>query len=49
MFSRQRDNPMATLKGFTQKKCIEFNENISPVSTKDSFKIIMKIVAHYDL
>ena len=36
-------------KGFTQKEGIDFNETFSPVSTKDSFRIIMALVAHYDL
>ncbi|RVW15892.1 Retrovirus-related Pol polyprotein from transposon TNT 1-94 [Vitis vinifera] len=36
-------------KGFTQKEGIDFKETFSPVSTKDSFRIIMTLVAHYDL
>ncbi|KAL6351159.1 hypothetical protein AAG906_031745 [Vitis piasezkii] len=36
-------------KGFTQKEGIDFKETFSPVSTKDSFRIIMALVAHYDL
>nr|CAN66083.1 hypothetical protein VITISV_028833 [Vitis vinifera] len=36
-------------KGFTQKEGIDFNETFSPVSTKDSFRIIMALVAHYDI
>ena len=36
-------------KGFTQKEGIDFNETFSPVSTKDSFRIIMALVAHFDL
>ncbi|RVW54330.1 Retrovirus-related Pol polyprotein from transposon TNT 1-94 [Vitis vinifera] len=35
-------------KGFTQKEGIDFKETFSPVSTKDSFRIIMALVAHYD-
>nr|CAN68858.1 hypothetical protein VITISV_004449 [Vitis vinifera] len=36
-------------KGFTQKEGIDCKETFSPVSSKDSFRIIMALVAHYDL
>jgi len=36
-------------KGFTQREGIDYNETFSPVSSKDSFRIIMALVAHYDL
>lgn len=36
-------------KGFTQKEGIDYVETFSPVSTKDSFRIIMALVAHLDL
>jgi hypothetical protein len=36
-------------KGFTQREMIEYNEIFSLVSCKDSFRIIMALVAHYDL
>jgi hypothetical protein len=36
-------------KGFTQREWIDYNETFSPVSCKDSFRIIMALVAHYDL
>ncbi|CAN6447027.1 unnamed protein product [Victoria cruziana] len=36
-------------KGFTQKEGINYNDTFSPVSTKDSFRIIMALVAHFDL
>ena len=36
-------------KGFTQKEGIDFKETFPPVSTKDSFRIIMALVTHYDL
>ena len=36
-------------KGFTQKEGIDCKETFSPVSTKDSFRIIMVLVAHYNL
>ena len=36
-------------KGFTQREGIDYNETFSPVSKKDSFRILMAFVAHYDL
>ena len=36
-------------KGFTQREGIDYKENFSPVSTKDSFRTIMALVAHFDL
>ena len=36
-------------KGFTQKEGIDYNESFSPVLCKDSFRIIMALVTHYDL
>ena len=36
-------------KGFTQKEDIDYKEIFSPVSSNDSFRIIMTLVAHYDL
>ena len=36
-------------KGFTQREGIDYNETFSLVSCKDSFRIIMTLVAHYDL
>jgi hypothetical protein len=36
-------------KGFTQREEIDYNEIFSPISCKDSFRIIMALVAHYDL
>jgi hypothetical protein len=36
-------------KGFTQTEGIDYNETFSPVSCKDSFRIIMTLVAHYNL
>ena len=35
--------------GFTQREGIDYNETFSPVSCKDSFRIIMALVAHFDL
>ncbi|RVX06981.1 Retrovirus-related Pol polyprotein from transposon TNT 1-94 [Vitis vinifera] len=36
-------------KGFTQKEGIEYMETFSPVSKKDSLRIILALVAHFDL
>jgi Reverse transcriptase (RNA-dependent DNA polymerase) len=36
-------------KRFTQKKSIDFTKTFSSVSTEDSFRIIMALVAHFDL
>jgi hypothetical protein len=36
-------------KDFTQREGIDYTEIFSPVSSKDSFRIIMALVAHYDL
>jgi hypothetical protein len=36
-------------KGFTQRECIDYTETFSPVSCKDSLRIIMALVVHYDL
>ena len=37
------------VKGFTQKDDIDYKEMFSLVSQKDSFRIIMALVAHHDL
>jgi hypothetical protein len=37
------------IKGFTQREGIDYNGTFSPVSSKDSFRIIMALVTHYDL
>ena len=36
-------------KCFTQRERIDYNETFSLVSCKDSFRIIMALVVHYDL
>ncbi|KAL1194917.1 Retrovirus-related Pol polyprotein from transposon TNT 1-94 [Cardamine amara subsp. amara] len=36
-------------KGFTQKDSIDYTETFSPVSKKDSLRIVLGLVAHYDL
>ncbi|KAI3784527.1 hypothetical protein L1987_43626 [Smallanthus sonchifolius] len=36
-------------KGFTQKEGIDYQETFSPVSRKHSLRIVMALVAHFDL
>jgi hypothetical protein len=36
-------------KAFTQREWIDYTETFSPDSKKDSFRIVMALVAHYDL
>ena len=36
-------------KGFTQREGKDYNKAFSLVSCKDSFRIIMALIAHYDL
>ena len=36
-------------KGYIQREGIDFKETFSSMSTKDSLRIIMAIVAHFDL
>jgi len=36
-------------KGFTQKEGIDYIETFSPVSKKDSLRIILALVAHFNL
>ena len=36
-------------KGFTQKEDIDYQETFSHISQKDSLRIILTLVAHYDL
>jgi len=36
-------------EGYTQREGIDYTKTFSPVSTKDSFRVIMALVAHFDL
>ena len=37
------------VKGFTQKEGIDYRDTFSPVSKKDSLRIIMTLIAHFDV
>ena len=45
----ERHKARLVAKGFTQKDGVDFKETFSHVSKKDSFRIIMVMVAHSDL
>ena len=45
----ERFKAQLVVQGFTQREGIDYNETFSPVSCKDSFRIIMALVAHYNL
>ena len=36
-------------KGFTQKECVDYEENFSPMARFSSVHMILSIVAHMDL
>ena len=45
----ERYKPRLVVKGFTQKEGINYKKTFSPVSSKDSFRTIMALMAHFDL
>jgi hypothetical protein len=45
----ERFKAQLVAKGFTQREDIDYTETFSPVSCKNSLRIIMVLVAHYDL
>ena len=42
-------NTRLVAKGYTQKEGIDYKETFSLVSKKDSLRIVMALVAHFDL
>ena len=45
----ERYKARLVVKEFSQKEEIDYIETFSSISTKDSFRIIMLIMVHYDL
>jgi hypothetical protein len=45
----ERFKTQLAVKGFTQREGIDYTETFSSVSCKDSLRIIMTLVTHYDL
>jgi hypothetical protein len=45
----ERSKARLVAKGFKQREGVDYKDTFSPVSTKDSFRIIMSLVARYDL
>ncbi|KAM2043175.1 hypothetical protein ACFXTI_036479 [Malus domestica] len=45
----ERHKARLVAKGFTQREGIDYNETFSPVSSKDSLRVIMALTAHFNL
>ena len=48
-WNRKVQGLISSKKGYTQKEGVDYKETFSPVSTKDSFRVVMALVAHFDL
>ena len=46
--NNERHKARLVSKGFTQREGIDYTKTFSPVSKKDSFRVIMILVAHFD-
>ena len=45
----ERFKAFLTLTGFTQREDIDYKQTFSSVSSKDSLRITIALLAHYDL
>ena len=45
----QRYKARLVARGYNQQEGIDFKETFSPMSTKDSLRVIMAIMANFDL
>nr|GEW22845.1 putative zinc finger, CCHC-type [Tanacetum cinerariifolium] len=45
----ERYKALLVAKGYTQKEGIDYKDTFSPVSRKDSLRIVMSLVAHFNL
>ena len=45
----ERHKEILVAKGFTQREGIDYTETFSPVSRKDSLRLVMALVTHFDL
>ncbi|BBH09010.1 hypothetical protein Prudu_021392, partial [Prunus dulcis] len=45
----KRLKPRLVAKGFTQREGLDHSKTFSPISTKDSFRIIMALTTHFNL
>ena len=45
----ERFKARLVVKGYTQKEGVDYTDTFSPVSSKDSFRIIMALTAHFNL
>ena len=48
-YNIERHKAKLVAKGFTQREGIDYRETFSPISKKDSLRVILALVAHFDL